>query len=1794
MIMKFYPILWIVLVQFSTQILSAQDNSDSISQSLIEQSLQIENQQESLFYYSFEHKIPLNPVENKYTVEFIDSADESIFDLHNFNHLKISQKIYEVEGNREDIKNAGQGIYNLNQLFTIDDGLMMHMKNSIILKWNEDVNDDLRTFLISLYGLTETKATRLYNVYRVVNPLHISQNIYETGMVRYCHPVFLAEAEIHEYIPNDEYFGKQFYLHNTGQECNDGHFGTADADIDASEAWGITIGSSDIVIAIVDQGVTSDHPDLPNLRQKRLQGSNFAAQYNPSGGDPNDPSPLGIGDNHGNACAGIVAAEMDNNEGIVGIAPNCRVMPVKIPLINGYYVGVTPSVYASAITFAADSGAHIISNSWGYNSTNSNLYPEIVIAIEDAIAQGAIVLFSAGNTAHHALEYNGFVKFPGNVNIEQLITVGASDRNDKQANYSPTNTKINICAPSHTAFSNKIIGEGKNVWTIDIPGNVGYNPDPDPEVDEELPSLGINHLAYTGRMGGTSASTPMVAGVVALMLSVNPDLSVDQVLDVLYSTAEEVGGYDYTWNSDLPGHSKELGYGRVNAFLALQGALQTPILSAGNDTLVCENDEEFFLNAQNINENDTFYWEYPDGTSAPLNENITVPQIASSSGVYTLYYYNDAFPTPYSDQMTLTVLNTDLSLVQDGMCIGNESIVSTELVGDFTYSWSSDWSEFVDPGDTSSYHFEATEPFDIILTANTDQCPFDIIDTLTVEIIEEYFEWSLGEDISVCLGESVDLGIPPQDGYYYFWISSTPEMPTPAASELTYTPTVSNEVFLHVIGQECITIMSDTILINVVDETVFVDIGEDQTLCYGESISFEVDLSEDDYDFAWANHTGQIFSTTNSLTTTPFFTTMFTLTLSTDNCASVAVGNDSAIITLEEYTCNCGDYYHHDNYSVDTDTTWGDYLPTTTATEAPPGVLRIENTLTIQSGVTLTLDPDVTLEFGAYGRITVEQGAELIVNGATITKACDEYWYGIEVLGNDDSPQTSYYQGTVDLNEEARIEYAKTGVSLIGHTQDFDIVWGTAGGIITTDEATFYNCRRAIEFMKYQNVSSGGNLANNVSYLKNAQFIVDDGLNEVFDGGSLKQISMWGVQGVRLRNCDFENQISSTNTDEFNKFEGIGLLSINASFKLLANPTTFTFPTSESQYDRSSVSGFFAGVAVNNSDELSALRINRTDFSNNYIGAYINNSLFSTLTRNTFGVTENETWAGSEGYASSFGLALDHSTFYTVEENVFTGDENPTTNTSGLSIFNSGYLDNEIYRNEFNDLVYGTMVYGNNGFNASIFNTDFNLGLSLKCNDYGLKTTSSDNTTDIYLHTDAVIDAIQGSPGTTQSPAGNRFSDNPENLLDGNISIRNPEFNIEAYFHHIEQFTRPDYSDALKVNKVALDIEFGDDRNVPCPSNLTFGIIRHKAENKEFIVQKRLYLELLEDQYKNILNGGIKPEIMELLVDDFASSSAIRQKLIMGSPYLSDDVLIAAITRQIPLNQWHLTEVLVWNSPLTKTVKQVFYQAQPLTPYLASLVLNKDGNSQRLLLELAQKAISEEIVSLEKEYLFTAFNDENIENPYALAYNLYQDQNTPEALRIKIAALLHQKDYQTAQSLVYEYAQVYTDNFADFKQIELELKQAGLNWFQMSDTQLETLQQIASQKEVYGANNAQVILDLVNDTQLTEYLLPIAAPLEMRQALSYDYTTVNRNLLSLSPNPTNGEVYASYELPENYQQAQLEIYNALGQKVDVLDVSSNKYLSRINCEQYTSGIYLVTLLVDGMKIESQTLSVITK
>ncbi|MBS1533753.1 MAG: S8 family serine peptidase [Bacteroidetes bacterium] len=548
--------------------------------------------QETAFYYTFNNqKINLTKITGKYLVEFP-------MGLFNNNNIPSGQKLNDktfIVAQTDGLENYGLNARVYPNYLT-DDGKEIYYPSEIILHFKEGVGEAAKSNLLTTNNLEYLKSSLSFSILKTnADPLEISKKIYESGFVDYCTPNFFVRMDKTALSdpPNDEYYSQQWYLNNTGQGSNDGHSTTVDADIDAPEAWDISKGDPHVVVAVIDEGVTSNHPDLPNTRQIRLNGSNFAAAFDGTN-NPDDPSPTvstTTGYNHGNACAGIIAATQNNGIGITGIAPLCRIMPVKIPLgINGPQA----SDFAGAIDFAVANGADILSNSWGIPTTLTNVQPAVVFAIQNAVNNNKVVVFSAGNTANRVIGERGswgFLGFPANSNVTGMINVGASDRNNLVANYSPsgaseyndvtTGLKLNMVAPSSTAINAHIPGEASNIWTIDIPGaDYGYNSwreavtSPLPAIGELLPNSGTNFTDYTGRMGGTSASAPQVAAVAALIKSVNPCLNAQQIRSILFQSADKVGPYNYEVDPLNPGISKQMGYGKLNAYQALLLAQQ--------------------------------------------------------------------------------------------------------------------------------------------------------------------------------------------------------------------------------------------------------------------------------------------------------------------------------------------------------------------------------------------------------------------------------------------------------------------------------------------------------------------------------------------------------------------------------------------------------------------------------------------------------------------------------------------------------------------------------------------------------------------------------------------------------------------------------------------------------------------------------------------------------------------------------------------------------------------------------------------------------------------------------------------------------------------------------------------------------------------------------------------------------------------------------------------------------------------------------------------------------------------
>ncbi len=337
---------------------------------------------------------------------------------------------------------------------------------------------------------------------------------------------------------NDVLYPDQWFLNETNQYGS--FMNSADADIDAPEAWNKTTGNSAVIIAIIDEGVDRTHEDL---------SAKLVPGYDSTGGHggATGGSPSG-NDAHGTAAAGIAAGMSNNSIGIAGICQGCRVMPVRIAYDPGDGSWVTTDAnLANGISWAYLNGAWVLNNSWKAGPPSN----AITTAISNAKTQGrggkgSVVVFSAGN------DNTSTVSYPAS--LSTVIAVGASNMCDQRK--TPTDNACNGHEPGWGSnYGTDLDVSAPGVWltTTDIMGAAGY--------DDATGPYGAN---YDGYFNGTSGAAPVVSGIAGLVLSANPYLSADEVQTIIQNTADDVngGGWDTT-----------MGYGRVNANGAVQGAL---------------------------------------------------------------------------------------------------------------------------------------------------------------------------------------------------------------------------------------------------------------------------------------------------------------------------------------------------------------------------------------------------------------------------------------------------------------------------------------------------------------------------------------------------------------------------------------------------------------------------------------------------------------------------------------------------------------------------------------------------------------------------------------------------------------------------------------------------------------------------------------------------------------------------------------------------------------------------------------------------------------------------------------------------------------------------------------------------------------------------------------------------------------------------------------------------------------------------------------------------------------------
>lgn len=475
----------------------------------------------------------------------LPSPNLTLVDLENINSDAELYQLIDELNNNPAIRYAGHFLAH-------KDGTLHGVMDQVLVRINEVsdlqyLNEFANEYDAIVLGVNRFDPS-LYHVEvqnsQKTNALELANILHETKIFDYAEPDFLRIMQ--KMNSNDPFVGSQWSLENDGVNTSP-YNGIAGADMKVFQAWNTTTGSSNIKIAILDEGVDLNHPDLINNLLPGYDATGQGSNGGPSGNDA-----------HGTACAGIAAGSANNGIGIAGVAYDCKIIPVRIAYSssNGYWI-TSNAIIGDALNWSwQTANADILSNSWGGGSPSTTINNAISGAVNNGRAGlGAPVLFAAGNS-------NAANSYPAT--YAPTISVIAMSMCNERKN--PNSCDGETWWGSNYGNGADIAAPGVKIWTTDISGSAGYS-----------------STDYTTDFNGTSSACPNAAGVMALVLSADPSLTETQARFALESTCDKAGTYSYGSNGSQPNGtwSTELGYGRVNALNAVLSVTNNSTIDAG-------------------------------------------------------------------------------------------------------------------------------------------------------------------------------------------------------------------------------------------------------------------------------------------------------------------------------------------------------------------------------------------------------------------------------------------------------------------------------------------------------------------------------------------------------------------------------------------------------------------------------------------------------------------------------------------------------------------------------------------------------------------------------------------------------------------------------------------------------------------------------------------------------------------------------------------------------------------------------------------------------------------------------------------------------------------------------------------------------------------------------------------------------------------------------------------------------------------------------------------------------------
>ena len=845
-------------------------------------------------------------------------------------------------------------------------------------------------------------------------------------------------------------------------------------------------------------------------------------------------------------------------------------------------------------------------------------------------------------------------------------------------------------------------------------------------------------------------------------------------------------------------------------------------------------------------------------------------------------------------------------------------------------------------------------------------------------------------------------------------------------------------------------------------------------------------------------------------------------------------------------------------YSCDNHYTVKKEIDLTLPTSTLSGIIESDG-FVIADGATVTVTGEIRTNENA--KTIVKPGGKLIVDGGTITKALHEgQWQGIEVWGVDTLHQFivdgRYQQGYLELKNGATIENAICAVELWQPGN-----YSSEGGIIHATDAVFRNNAKAVHAINYTNyVPTNGNSSSYNSWFKNCEFIVDS--DYISDETFYKHIDLDRVNGIGFEGCSFSVDRNVENVSQWCS----GLAVYNAGFAVNSYCSDNTIqPCLDEYLTKSSFSGFHSGIYVRGGSTSYTYNVRNAEFTNNDRGIYAENTGYGTILFNDFIV-------GTDADCS-FGIYMNETTGFCIEENNFIGDEKSSSYNYGIGIHNSASANN-IYRNTFQSLDCGNVAVGVNitGKTSSMSKQG---GLTYACN------TNISNINDFCVVRENSSGDIAQSQGSSTLPAGNTFSGSQYHFYNDGESV------INYYYNTNNANQTPNSSRLFRITSIPTSSVN------PCNPHYGNGsVVRSDEELEELETiydNSILTFNELNNVYTSRIDGGdTQAELLDINTATADDASRLRSQLLGLSPYLSQEVLTTAASRNDVFSTSTLFEILSANPDELKKDTLISYlenKDNPMPEYMTELLREIANGST------ARTALESQMAKSEREYILAAgdivrsnLNSEESDNEELRLW--LGNMNDMASDRLAIATYIQEGDFENALALAETLPDVYGlqgteleehNDYISILRLYETLDESGRDIMQLTETETEMLEEIADNGSGSSQMMATAIIEQNGVTTGTGYscpTLPTANNSKRGTAnLKSDIASAMGMKADFAPNPATAWTEIDYTLPLDEEKASLVITNALGVNVMATELDGNHGRKTLYLEQLPAGVY---------------------